>query len=207
MGPAGFERTVSPPPNTVPPWYKRRAPGLVGIDQLNFQLPLDAPEGCAVPLKAIGGSFKYSQSVTISIHKGGGACQDPPPSRKGIFYWTEVVQNGEAYSIDDTFEALFTEAPPVNSPANNNPLPPLAAPNVQAPPDGLDAGQLQVMDRFGNLYNLTPSTITGKLTYLPSPYQRARLDRAPSPGPPLEGPTSTPFNLNSHFLNPFKSKS
>lgn len=89
LGPAGFERTISPPPNTVPPWYKGRAPGLVGIDQLRFQLPLDAPEGCAVPLKAIGGSFKYSQPVTIvtiSIRKGGGPCQDPPPSRKGIFY-------------------------------------------------------------------------------------------------------------------------
>lgn len=62
--------------------FAGKAPGLVGVDQINAQLPADAREGWAVPLQ-VGTYFLQaaeSQPVTISIHHGGG-----PFSTKVLF--------------------------------------------------------------------------------------------------------------------------
>jgi uncharacterized protein (TIGR03437 family) len=46
------------------------APGLVGVGQINVQVPANVREGCAVPLQILG---PISPPVTISIRKGGGS--------------------------------------------------------------------------------------------------------------------------------------
>jgi uncharacterized protein (TIGR03437 family) len=67
--------------------YSGRAPRLVGIDQYDFQVPEDAPEGCAVPFRIAGSQTARSQPVTLSVRRGGGQCQDQPVSRSGILRW------------------------------------------------------------------------------------------------------------------------
>jgi uncharacterized protein (TIGR03437 family) len=69
------------PPTAVSSW-EGLAPGLIGVDQINTQVPSNVREGCAVPLQIAG-----SQPVTISIHSGGGSCVDPPPAGYGQITW------------------------------------------------------------------------------------------------------------------------
>jgi uncharacterized protein (TIGR03437 family) len=55
--------------------YKGRSPQFPGIDQINFELPADAPEGCYVPLVVRAGAV-VSNFTTISIAPGGRVCSD-----------------------------------------------------------------------------------------------------------------------------------
>lgn len=52
------------------------------MDQLNFRVPEDAPEGCAVPFRAIhpglADSVRYSQVLHVPVSKDGQACADKP---------------------------------------------------------------------------------------------------------------------------------
>ncbi len=55
--------------------YKGRMPGVAGVDQVNFMVPMDAPLGCYVPVQIkVGGNF--SNTVTMAIHPSGGTCED-----------------------------------------------------------------------------------------------------------------------------------
>ncbi|HEX6895205.1 MAG TPA: hypothetical protein VF146_08030, partial [Bryobacteraceae bacterium] len=56
--------------------YSGRMPGTAGVDQINFQVPADAPSGCYVPVQVKTGSM-YSNIVTMSIDAQGRTCSDP----------------------------------------------------------------------------------------------------------------------------------
>ncbi len=66
-----------------------RAPGFVGLDQFNFQVPATVRQGCAVPLQIVHDNI--SQPVTVSIAGGGGACVDPPTQGYGEIAWEKTV--------------------------------------------------------------------------------------------------------------------
>ncbi|MDQ6677028.1 MAG: hypothetical protein M3Z09_07010, partial [Acidobacteriota bacterium] len=83
------------------------APGLVGVDQVNAQILNSAPEGCAVPF-----GVTTSQPVTISIHRGGGACVDPPAAADGNILLQRVTTVGTANDgTVETLDATFTQSP------------------------------------------------------------------------------------------------
>jgi len=61
---------------TVAASYAGRAPGLPGVDQINFQLPADVYLGCYVPVDIrIGGVV--SNQVTLAINSTPGVCAHP----------------------------------------------------------------------------------------------------------------------------------
>jgi uncharacterized protein (TIGR03437 family) len=70
------------------------APGFAGLDQYNVRLPDDAPEACSVPLQFDFGSIGMTQTIPISIHRGGGRCVDPPPDSLAVFRWTKTASSG-----------------------------------------------------------------------------------------------------------------
>ncbi|MCW5979792.1 MAG: hypothetical protein KIT09_17055 [Bryobacteraceae bacterium] len=116
-----FKAYYAPPPFTAPgdvPWvgnratFVGRAPGLIGVDQVNVQIPENAPEGCAVPITAKG-----SQPVSISIRQGGGVCIDPSAESYGQLSWERTVAIGtDADGQTETFTAILTAAPGMEAP-------------------------------------------------------------------------------------------
>jgi uncharacterized protein (TIGR03437 family) len=46
-------------------------------DEIRFQIPANAPEGCFVPVQVRNAGSLPSNTVTVAIHKGGGACLQP----------------------------------------------------------------------------------------------------------------------------------
>jgi uncharacterized protein (TIGR03437 family) len=75
--------------------YFGLAPGLVGVDQANFQIPADTRDGCAVPV-AIETAL-ISPTVTISIHSGRGHCVDPPTQSYGNISLTRTIATGTGH--------------------------------------------------------------------------------------------------------------
>jgi uncharacterized protein (TIGR03437 family) len=56
--------------------YSGRAPCCSGVDQIVFEVPADAPLGCAVPFQVKVAS-SHSNMVTMAISADGGPCSDP----------------------------------------------------------------------------------------------------------------------------------
>lgn len=82
-------------------YWAGRAPGLIGVDQINIPVPDTVREGCAVPLQvAIGGG--NSQPVPISIRNGGGPCMDPPSAGYGEIVWEKAVTTTAVGSASET---------------------------------------------------------------------------------------------------------
>jgi uncharacterized protein (TIGR03437 family) len=57
--------------------FSGKAPGMVGVDQINFQIPENAPEGCSVPLE-LWYNRGRSQQVPLRIKRDRGNCRDLP---------------------------------------------------------------------------------------------------------------------------------
>ena len=94
----------------IVPNYGGLAPGLVGVDQVNFQIPPDAQQGCSVPVM-IGGQLN-SPAVTLSIHAGGGQCVNPPVQSYGLITLTKTIASGTSSDGEtDTFTATFPSGP------------------------------------------------------------------------------------------------
>lgn len=107
LGPEGF------PVYALIRTYTGRAPSLVGVDQIDVQIPDTAPEGCGVPLR-LWTFWQASQPVKISIRQGGGQCRDARAARFGTLGWKRTVITGPepfARTIQETFSASFSEAP------------------------------------------------------------------------------------------------
>ena len=149
----------------------------VGIDEDRAQIPLDAPEGCAIPLKVFGGQTTITQPVFISIHKGGGQCQDQTPDRVGSIQLTKIVVNPAiaAPTITETLSASFIEAPanllvaPPEYPVLTHPFNPRPALGPSCPGaagQGLDGGALTIQDASGDSILIPVSTYLGTPTYL-----------------------------------------
>jgi uncharacterized protein (TIGR03437 family) len=58
--------------------YQGRASCCVGLDQINIEIPKDAPVGCLVPVWVSVRGALYSNITTIPISGDGGACADNP---------------------------------------------------------------------------------------------------------------------------------
>jgi uncharacterized protein (TIGR03437 family) len=67
--------------------YAGPAPNQVGVDQINAVPFPGVQEGCGVPLYLTDFSSSASQLANVSIHTGGGACIDPPPTSLGLVTW------------------------------------------------------------------------------------------------------------------------
>ena len=91
--------------------WSGKAPGLVGADQVNLQVPLSAREGCAVPVQTF--STGTSRPVTLAIRRGGGPCVDPPPVGYGEIAWerTELISVGGQVTVDETLTASLQASP------------------------------------------------------------------------------------------------
>jgi uncharacterized protein (TIGR03437 family) len=63
---------------TITPAYAGRAPGLAGVDQIDFQLPANVTLGCYVPLQLVVNG-NASNTVTMAINNGHKPCSDTSP--------------------------------------------------------------------------------------------------------------------------------
>jgi uncharacterized protein (TIGR03437 family) len=57
--------------------YSGRTPCCSGVDQIVFKVPAGAPTGCYVPVQIRTAGTTLSNSVSMAIQNGGGACSDP----------------------------------------------------------------------------------------------------------------------------------
>lgn len=127
--------------------YDGLAPGLVGVEQINFQIPPGTREGCAVPITAGG------LTLSISIHPGRGQCVDPPIQSYGQVMLIRTVATGIANEREtDTLTAIFPSGPALRPPPTPAQLfgsisyPPLPVARTCPVPGyaDLSAGTLQV---------------------------------------------------------------
>jgi uncharacterized protein (TIGR03437 family) len=79
------------------PTYAGLAPGLAGVDQINFRVSPFTRNGCAVPV-SVSQTFG-SPPVTISVQAGRGQCTDPRITSYGVL------------SLDKTFIAASGQTP------------------------------------------------------------------------------------------------
>lgn len=129
-----------------------RAPGFVGLDQVNVRIPDTVREGCAVPLMIGATHAGRSQPIPISIRKEGGACIDPPTAGYGLITWERTVASGtEPGRITEAFTAAFASSP------GKQPPPPMEFEGV---------GRSRVIEDFGpscplpGYTNLDASSVT-----------------------------------------------
>lgn len=102
--------------SVITPSYAGLAPMLVGVDQINFQIPSDAPQGCNIPLTVDAGDL-LSPRVTISINSNRGQCVDPPLGSYGEVVLEKTVASGTSNDGEsDTFKALFLVGPGLEQP-------------------------------------------------------------------------------------------
>jgi uncharacterized protein (TIGR03437 family) len=102
----------------VVPSYSGLAPTLVGVDQVNFQIPTDTREGCAVPISMEADAKLLSPLVTISISKSRGQCVDPPTQSYGEVWLEKTVASGTSNDGEvDQFNAVFPAGPGLKMPA------------------------------------------------------------------------------------------
>jgi len=106
--------------NPVAPSYAGLAPGLVGVDQINFQLPASTRNGCAVPISA--SSFFGSAPVTLSVQNGRGKCTDPPVQSYGQITLYKSLFSGtpSLLTASDGFTASFPVGPGQQAPPAQN---------------------------------------------------------------------------------------
>lgn len=90
LGPITAPDNQAPPANTpatpVEVWvggvpasvtYGARSPCCSGLDQIDFVVPANAPQGCWVPVQVRTSQANVSNGVSMAIAANGGACSDP----------------------------------------------------------------------------------------------------------------------------------
>jgi uncharacterized protein (TIGR03437 family) len=129
--------------------YQGKAPGLVGVDQINFQLPPDMPEGCAIAFRLLtyaDVAVASSQQIGLSVNKSGGTCV-PAPLSLAWFEWERLFLNGEEVSTDRLrlrFDAMEGNDFPVLRYSNGT-LDNVAGPRCSLPaPQAIDPGRVTV---------------------------------------------------------------
>jgi hypothetical protein len=96
--------------------YKGVAPDLIGVDQVNVQIPAGARAGCSVPVTIYTYPF-LSQRATIAIHSGGGDCQDPPIQSHGEMSLIKTLLSGATSQGEiDSLTADFPSGPGITGP-------------------------------------------------------------------------------------------
>jgi uncharacterized protein (TIGR03437 family) len=108
----GLAWDLGAPSFSLPPLiWSGLAPELVGVDQINAQIPANTREGCAVPLQFAGAGL--TPPVTIAIRNGGGQCVDPPSAGYGQIIWQKTVSttSQNVATETDSMTALFEASP------------------------------------------------------------------------------------------------
>jgi uncharacterized protein (TIGR03437 family) len=96
--------------------YAGLAPTLVGVDQINFQIPLETPERCAVPV-ALAGITLSGPTLSISVHSGRGKCVDPPAQSYGTVTLTKMITSAASGAgTVETLSASFPSGPGLQLP-------------------------------------------------------------------------------------------
>ena len=109
--------------------YSGRTPCCSGVDQIVFQVPADAPQGCWVPVSVRTGGSVVSNFVTMAITPDGNACDSTPigtASKIGAFLGTRVTTRedvGTKSVIDVTGD--YATAFAYKTPLSNFPFNPL----------------------------------------------------------------------------------
>jgi len=154
----------------VPSSYDGLAPTLVGVDQVNFQIPADTRNGCAVPV-SVGSSL-----VSISVNAARGPCVDPPAESYGSIELTRTIATGTTSDGEtDTFTAIFPSGPGIH-PAPPESIPPagsytngLAMAQETCPPlfgdSLLSAGSIQIQSSTGAPVTVAPQSVPGGSKY------------------------------------------
>ncbi len=100
--------------------FAGKAPGLVGVDQLNVRIPEDAPAGCGVPV-TVRFASAVSRPVAIDIAEAGATCQ--PRGRKR-FAVVDLIETTDSVGPGPTLTARakfagseFGELPRPTAPA------------------------------------------------------------------------------------------
>ncbi len=88
--------------------YGGLAPGLAGVDQINFQVPSQTRNGCSVPV--IASQTLSSPATTISVEKARGQCVDPAVQSWGQIFLARSIFSGPG-AVNETFSASFPTAP------------------------------------------------------------------------------------------------
>src|SRR6185312_6951241 len=94
--------------------YAGLAPGLPGVDQINFQVPATTRNGCAVPVT--GSQGLGGPKVTIAVQNGGGQCVDPPIQSYGNI----ILSSAPNLPNADFFSASFPAGPNLTPPVPGN---------------------------------------------------------------------------------------
>ena len=106
----GFVGANTPGSAYITPAYAALAPGLVGVDQMNLQIPQGTLEGCSVPVVLYGPLT--SPAVALSIHTGRGQCLNPPVQSYGQIELIKTIASGtSADGETDAFIATFPSGP------------------------------------------------------------------------------------------------
>ena len=159
-----------------PTFYAGLAPTVVGVDQINIQIPPVTPEACAIPV-AVFSDGMLGPTLTISIHTGRGQCVDPPVQSYGGVIFTKTISSGTNNPIDtETLTATFPSGAGVEPPQPPVPTQSYVG-NVYAPGtmsracpiigrSQLSAGPLSVQALgTGQTITAQPIPTTGGVTY------------------------------------------
>jgi len=132
--------------------------GYPGVNQINLTLPASAPNGCWISLVAVAGGV-LSNTTTVPINSGGGACLDPvsglsgdqiaPPSqhtlRTGLL--TLVQDTNSKNVVTTSASGAFESYTGVFGPSNS------------VSPGGCIVQNLTMTPAFGAITGLDPGTI------------------------------------------------
>jgi uncharacterized protein (TIGR03437 family) len=194
-----------------PPQYSGLAPTLVGVDQINFQVPENTRQGCAVPLTVATDSLP-SQVVTISVNSSRGQCVDPPLQSHGQVSLEKTVASGTANDGEtDEFKATFPSAPglmkppvPVFTPGSTTYILSRIASSSRvcsiAGDTELSAGAINIQAQGGNVIAALPVSQADGVVYrqtLPAGYVRpAQYTISSAAGAPVGFQETFPVGSN-----------
>jgi uncharacterized protein (TIGR03437 family) len=177
--------------------YAGLAPFLVGVDQINFQIPTTTREGCAVPVSFFTEAL-ISPTLSVSVHTGGGQCVDPPIQSYGTVSLTKTTTTGGPNpGVTETLSASFPAAPGLKMPqvtlppagsytANIPALTPVSRACVGNPQ--LSAGAISVTSAGGQTATVAPQTVPEGVSYsqaLPSGFIQPGQYVFSAPGSPV----------------------
>jgi uncharacterized protein (TIGR03437 family) len=89
--------------------FAGRAPGLIGVDQINVRLARNAPQGCDIPVW-LSWRLSHTQEIPLSIRRGGGPCLEPPTT--GKILWRKTISSGlDVPEMADSLDVAIASSP------------------------------------------------------------------------------------------------
>jgi uncharacterized protein (TIGR03437 family) len=149
--------------------YSGRSPCCSGLDQIDFVIPANAPQGCWVPVYVRSSQINVSNFGSLAISANGGSCSDPENPNAGT-----ILSGGSVANIGLTrivvHEDVGVNAPVdvsddfvTYSPINITSGPFTFVPLLSAPPPGTCTVYPARGDFFqtGSIPQLSPSALAG----------------------------------------------